>query len=100
MADLLKSGLNNVHMKITPSIPTILLCLCFTIEGASTASPPSPQHAAPVLAAQPWRASILDWSSTEWEMTEAITNELTAQVELRHHRYIELADGLNYLDSS
>jgi hypothetical protein len=49
---------------------------------------------------QNWRASIQDWSSTAWEMEETITNVDTAQPEQRFHRYIEVADGLNYLDAA
>ncbi|HYG34417.1 MAG TPA: hypothetical protein VEC99_06510, partial [Clostridia bacterium] len=48
-----------------------------------------------------WQAVPKDWCSTEWYSTESLTNEVTGEITERAvGRYIELADGLNYIDEA
>jgi hypothetical protein len=45
-----------------------------------------------------WKPTRLNWSSTLWESSEWVTNRETRRVETRGLRFIEVGDGLNYLD--
>jgi len=45
-----------------------------------------------------WNPRPGDWCSTEWTRTEFITNKFTGKVRSQLHRFVELGDGLNYLN--
>lgn len=91
-------------MKATILIACAVLA-SFSIA-AQTKSPVSEaalRHAGggpPSVKRLPWRPVSRDWSSTEWLANEVATNhigEITGQLQ---HRYIELGDGLNYVDEA
>jgi hypothetical protein len=45
-----------------------------------------------------WRATRLSWCATRWESSVEVTNQVSGRVEIKGLRYIEVGDGLNYLD--
>ena len=49
---------------------------------------------------QDWVARQRDGFSTTWESTEVVSNSATGQLANKTNRYIELANGLNYLAPS
>jgi hypothetical protein len=92
-------------MKAILYLPVLSLgfCMCPLDESQATTGPaptPPPQVISSSASEGSWHSSIRDWSSTLWEMSEMVTNASTAQAELRLHHYVEVADGLNFIDSA
>ena len=61
---------------------------------------PAAGATAPETNALHWRATARDGISTTWEATEPVTNAVTRAVTIIPHRYVAVASGLNFLDST
>lgn len=45
-----------------------------------------------------FRPGARDWNSTEWQWSEVSSNEVTGELTEQLHHYVEVGDGLNYIN--
>ena len=62
--------------------------------------PPTPDTVPTAPNTLAWQATPRDGLSTAWQAAEPVTNALTGAVTTKQHNLIEVASGLNYLDST
>jgi hypothetical protein len=73
-----------------------LVALALAQNSPSLLPAPSPDpNAAGTLV---WQTTPRDGLSTTWDASEQATNAATGAIATRHHRFVEVASGLNYLD--